>query len=208
MATRRTDVELVKGVTSRQDDCFEELVERYGSKVLNLALRITRCQEDAEEILQEVFITVLTKVQSFEHKAQFSSWLYRVTMNASFMKIRARNRRRSVSLEDVEPTIKQNWVGNRTELYDVDFMTSRHELRTAIQCAVDQLPEDYKAIFILRDIDGLSNETVGRILQLSVPAVKSRLHRSRLIMREKLKAHYQGYRNMAELDDVEPAHVV
>jgi len=208
MTTRRTDVELVKGVTGRQDDCFEELVERYGSKVLNLALRITRCQEDAEEILQEVFITVLTKVHSFEHKAQFSSWLYRVTMNASFMKIRARNRRRSVSLEDVEPTIKQNWVGNRTELYDVDFMSSRHELRSAIQRAVDGLPEEYRAIFILRDIDGLSNETVSRILQLSVPAVKSRLHRSRLIMREQLKTHYDGYRNQAVVDELEPAHVV
>jgi len=208
MTTRRTDVELVKGVTGRQDDCFEELVERYGSKVLNLALRITRCQEDAEEILQEVFITVLTKVHSFEHKAQFSSWLYRVTMNASFMKIRARNRRRSVSLEDVEPTIKQNWVGNRTELYDVDFMSSRHELRSAIQRAVDGLPEEYRAIFILRDIDGLSNETVSRILQLSVPAVKSRLHRSRLIMREQLKTHYDGYRNQPVVDELEPAHVV
>lgn len=208
MTTRRTDVELVKGVTGRQDDCFEELLERYGSKVLNLALRITRCQEDAEEILQEVFITVLTKVHSFEHKAQFSSWLYRVTMNASFMKIRTRNRRRSVSLEDVEPSIKQNWVGNRTELYDVDFMSSRHELRAAIQRAVDQLPEEYRAIFILRDIDGLSNEAVSRILQLSVPAVKSRLHRSRLIMREQLRAHYDGYRNRDVVDELEPAHVV
>ena len=208
MTTRRTDVELVKGVTGRQDDCFEELVERYGSKVLNLAMRITRCQEDAEEILQEVFITVLTKVHSFEHKAQFSSWLYRVTMNASFMKIRARNRRRSVSLEDVEPSVKQNWVGNRTELYDVDFMSSRHEIRTAIQKAVDQLPEEYKAIFILRDIDGLSNELVGRILQLSIPAVKSRLHRSRLMMREQLKTHYDSYRNKSVVDELEPAHVV
>jgi len=208
MTTKRTDVELVKGVTGRQDDCFEELLERYGSKVLNLALRITRCQEDAEEILQEVFITVLTKVHSFEHKAQFSSWLYRVTMNASFMKIRTRNRRRSVSLEDVEPTIKQNWVGNRTELYDIDFMSSRHELRSAIQKAVDHLPEEYRAIFILRDIDGLSNEAVSRILQLSVPAVKSRLHRSRLIMRQELKSHYDGYRNRDVVDELEPAHVV
>jgi RNA polymerase sigma-70 factor (ECF subfamily) len=208
MTTKRTDVELVKGVTGRQDDCFEELLERYGSKVLNLALRITRCQEDAEEILQEVFITVLTKVHSFEHKAQFSSWLYRVTMNASFMKIRTRNRRRSVSLEDVEPTIKQNWVGNRTELYDIDFMSSRHELRSAIQKAVDHLPEEYRAIFILRDIDGLSNEAVSRILQLSVPAVKSRLHRSRLIMRQELKSHYDGYRNSDVVDELEPAHVV
>lgn len=207
MTTRRTDVELVKGVTVRQDDCFEELIERYASKVLNLALRITRCQEDAEEILQDVFITVLTKVQSFEHKAQFSSWLYRVTMNASFMKIRSRNRRRSVSIEDVEPTIKQNWVGNRTELYDIDFMSSRHELRSAIQTAVDKLPEEYRAIFILRDIDGMSNEMVSRVLQLSVPAVKSRLHRSRLLMRQELKVLYQGYKNQ-EQDDLEPAHVV
>jgi RNA polymerase sigma-70 factor (ECF subfamily) len=208
MTTRRTDVELVKGVTGRQDDCFEELLERYGSKVINLALRITRCQEDAEEILQEVFITILTKVQSFEHKAQFSSWLYRVTMNASFMKIRTRNRRRSVSLEDVEPSIKQNWAGNRSELCDVDFMSSRHELRSAIQKAVDQLPEEYRAIFILRDIDGLSNEAVSRILQLSVPAVKSRLHRSRLIMRQQLRSHYDGYRNKDVVDDLEPVHVV
>ena len=208
MTTRRTDVELVKGVTGRQDDCFEELLERYGSKVINLALRITRCQEDAEEILQEVFITILTKVQSFEHKAQFSSWLYRVTMNASFMKIRTRNRRRSVSLEDVEPSIQQNWAGNRSELCDVDFMSSRHELRSAIQKAVDQLPEEYRAIFILRDIDGLSNEAVSRILQLSVPAVKSRLHRSRLIMRQQLRSHYDGYRNKDVVDDLEPVHVV
>lgn len=207
MTTHRTDIELVKGVTVRQDDCFEELIERYASKVLNLALRITRCQEDAEEILQDVFITVLTKVQSFEHKAQFSSWLYRVTMNASFMKIRSRNRRRSVSIEDVEPNVKQNWVGNRTELYDIDFMSSRHELRAAIQSAVDKLPEEYRAIFILRDIDGMSNEMVSRVLQLSVPAVKSRLHRSRLLMRQELKGHYQGYKNEAQ-DDLEPAHVV
>lgn len=207
MATRRTDVELVKGLLLRQDDCFEELIERYASKVLNLSLRITRCHEDAEEILQEVFITVLTKVQSFEHKAQFSSWLYRVTMNASFMKIRSRNRRRSVSLEDVAPSITQNWVGNRTELYDVDFMSSRHELRAALQAAVDQLPEEYRAIFILRDIDGMSNEMVSRVLRLSVPAVKSRLHRSRLLMRQQLKAHYEGYKNANE-DMLEPVHIV
>lgn len=190
MTTRKTDAELVKGVIAREESCFEELLERYGSKVLNLAMRITRNQEDAEEILQDVFITVFTKIGSFEHKAQFSSWLYRVTMNSSFMKIRARNRRRTVSMEDVEPNIRQNWVGNRTELFDIDSMSSRHELREAIQKAVELLPDDYRAIFVLRDIDGLSNEAVSQVLQLSVPAVKSRLHRSRLLMREQLKSHY------------------
>jgi RNA polymerase sigma-70 factor (ECF subfamily) len=208
MATRKTDSELVTGVLRREDSCFEELLERYGSKVLNLAMRITRNQEDAEEILQDVFITVFTKLGSFEHKAQFSSWLYRVTMNSSFMKIRARNRRRTVSLEDVEPNIRQNWVGNRTEMFDVNFMSSRHELRDAIQAAVAELPEDYRAIFVLRDIDGLSNEAVSQVLQLSVPAVKSRLHRSRLLMRERLKSHYAQLTAGEEVVETADTYVV
>lgn len=210
MTTRRTDAELVKGVLKREESCFEELLERYGSKVLNLAMRITRSQEDSEEILQDVFITVFTKLGSFEHKAQFSSWLYRVTMNSSFMKIRARNRRRTVSIDEIEPTTRQNWVGNRTEMFDVDLMSSRHELREAIQSAVEKLPDEYRAIFVLRDIDGLSNEAVSQVLQLSVPAVKSRLHRSRLLMREQLKSHYAAVCNSAEgLENLEePVHVV
>jgi RNA polymerase sigma-70 factor (ECF subfamily) len=210
MTTRKTDAELVKGVLKREESCFEELLERYGSKVLNLAMRITRSQEDAEEILQDVFITVFTKLGSFEHKAQFSSWLYRVTMNSSFMKIRARNRRRTVSIDEIEPTTRQNWVGNRTEMFDVDLMSSRHELREAIQSAVEKLPDEYRAIFVLRDIDGLSNEAVSQVLQLSVPAVKSRLHRSRLLMREQLKSHYAAVCNSAEgLENLEePVHVV
>jgi RNA polymerase sigma-70 factor (ECF subfamily) len=208
MTTRRSDTELVQGVTIREESCFEELLERYSSKVLNLALRITRNQEDAEEILQDVFITVFTKVVSFEHKSQFSSWLYRVTMNASFMKLRSRNRRRSVSLEEVEPDVRQNWVGNRTEMYDVDLMSSRHELRDAIEAAIDRLPEDYRAIFILRDVDGLSNEAVGRVLQLSVPAVKSRLHRSRILMRQHLKKYYESYRNQTSSSEIEATYVV
>jgi len=93
-------------------------------------------------------------------------------------------------------------------MFDVNFMSSRHELRDAIQSAVEKLPEEYRAIFILRDIDGLSNEAVSRVLQLSVPAVKSRLHRSRLLMRQQLKPHYDGFCNDDVSADVEPIHVV
>jgi RNA polymerase sigma factor (sigma-70 family) len=105
-------------------------------------------------------------------------------------------------MEDVEPTIRHNWVGNRTEMFDVDSMSSRHELREAIQAAVKQLPEEYRAIFVLRDVDGLSNEAVSQVLQLSVPAVKSRLHRSRLLMREQLRAHYSQL-----FGDVDPLEI-
>lgn len=195
MTTRKSDLELIHGITQRDEESFEELFGRYGSKVLNLALRITRNQEDSEEILQDVFTTVFTKIAGFEHKSQFSSWLYRVTMNASFMKIRSRNRRRSVSFEEVEPLTLQNWVGNRTEIFDLDAMSCAHELRSAIEAAMETLPLDYRAIFILRDVDGLSNESVSRVLNLSVPAVKSRLHRARVIMRERLQGHYDELRN-------------
>jgi RNA polymerase sigma-70 factor (ECF subfamily) len=208
MTTRLSDTDLVRGVAGKEESCFEELLERYSTKVLNLALRITRNQEDAEEVLQDVFVTVFTKVVSFEHKSAFSSWLYRVTMIAAFMKLRARNRRRTVSLEDVEPDVRMNWVGNRTEMFDIDFMSSRHELRGAIEKAIDMLPEDYRAIFILRDVDGLSNEAVGRILQLSVPAVKSRLHRSRLLMRSALKKFHQGDAHAAAAAEIEAQYVV
>ncbi len=208
MTTRLSDTDLVKGVATKDESCFEELLERYSTKVLNLALRITRNQEDAEEILQDVFVTVFTKVVSFEHKSAFSSWLYRVTMNSAFMKIRARNRRRTVSLEDVEPDVRQNWVGNRTEMFDIDFMSSRHELRGAIEKAIEMLPEDYRAIFILRDVDGMSNDAVGRILKLSVPAVKSRLHRSRLLMRQQLKKYHEQDHQAAAAAEFEAHYVV
>ena len=185
----KSDIELVEGVKLGKIEDFEELLQRYTSKVLNLALRITRSHEDAEEVLQDVFITIHRKVQSFEKKSAFSSWLYRVTLNTAFMKIRARNRRKAISLEDIDPHVRMNWVSKRSDAADTDFIQTRHEVREAIEAAVEALPRDYRAIFILRDVDGLSNQAVSEVLQLSVPAIKSRLHRSRVMLREKL----QGY---------------
>jgi RNA polymerase sigma-70 factor (ECF subfamily) len=203
-----SDVGLVDEFKAGDVSAFEEIISRYESKVMNLALRFTRNQEDAEEVMQDVFTTVYRKIDGFRGQSAFSSWLYRVTMNSSFMKIRARNRRRAVYLEEIEPSTTQNWVGNRTEMFDIDFMSSRHELREAIEVAIKELPEDYRAIFILRDIDGLSNEAVGKVLHLSVPAVKSRLHRSRLLMRQQLKKHYEGFVQGNESEDIEPRHIV
>jgi len=186
MTTQKNDLQLVNEVCTGQEGAFEELLNRYSSKVLNLALRVTRCQEDAEEVLQDVFVTVFKKVASFEQKSAFSSWLYRVALNTAFMKVRSRNRRKAISIEEISPRVRENWISSRSDDSDLDTITTRHELRGRIQEAIDILPEDYRAIFILRDVDGLSNQAVSSILRLSVPAVKSRLHRSRVILREKL----------------------
>lgn len=188
-----SDSSLVDALRKGDSSCFGELIERYGEKVHNLALRITRNQEDTEEILQDVFVTVFHKIDKFEGKSAFSSWLYRVTVNTAFMKLRKRKQNASVSLEEVSPGVRETWVGKSSDSSDMNYISSRHELREALERAISKLPEEYRVIFLLRDVDGLSNQEVGGILDLSVPAVKSRLHRSRLMLRKRLQKFYEDY---------------
>ena len=190
----RSDEELIKNIaTNKDEDSFCEIITRYSEKVHNLALRISRSPEDTEEIMQDVFITVFKKVDKFEGKSAFSSWLYRITVNTAFMKLRKRKQQTSISIEEISPNIKNNWVGNRSEQVDVGFISSKHELRAALEVAIEKLPEEYRTIFLLRDVDGLSNHEVGEIISITVPAVKSRLHRSRLMLRKRLQAFYEDY---------------
>lgn len=175
---------------------FEELVQRYETKVNNLAMRLTRNSEDAEEVLQDVFITVYRKIAGFEGKAKFSSWLYRITVNAAFMKLRKRRQDQNVSLDEMMPHIQNKATGYLSNLSARgDTNALNNEVREALESAIAKLPDDYRAVFVLRDIDGLSNKEVGEILDLSIPAVKSRLHRSRLMLRRRLRRFYDDYSN-------------
>ena len=189
----KSDAELVDAFRNGDQAAFAEIVERYTQKVGNLSMRLTRNSEDAEEVMQDVFVTVYRKIGCFEGKSQFSSWLYRITVNTSFMKLRRRRNTPLVSFEEISPTVRESWVGTGSDQSDVNYISSRHELREALEGAISRLPDEYRAIFVLRDIDGLSNQDVGEILGLSVPAVKSRLHRSRLMLRKKLQRFFDDY---------------
>ena len=189
----RTDLELIESLKRGDTNSFDELLKRYSEKVHNLAMRITRNEEDAEEILQDVFVTVHQKIDKFEGKSAFSSWLYRVTANTAFMKLRKRRQTPAVSLEEFGTSVRDSWVSKKSEDCDVDYISSRHELRAALEDAVEKLPEEYRTIFVLRDVDGLSSQEVGEILDISIPAVKSRLHRSRLMLRKRLQKYYEEY---------------
>ena len=191
---RQSDLELVRKSQAGCEEAFLELVERYTEKVQRLAMRITRSEQDAEDVVQEVFITLYTKLKSFQGKSAFSSWLYRVTSNAAFMKLRGRRKHAASSYEEmVETGAPMQSVRERSDTSDVDYLSVRHELRSLISQAIEALPSEYRSIFVLRDVDGLSNQEVGEVLGITVPAVKSRLHRARLILRKKLNRYYEDY---------------
>jgi RNA polymerase sigma-70 factor, ECF subfamily len=199
------DTLLVKQFRKGSIEAFEEIVSRYEIKVFNLALRFTRNQEDAEEVLQDVFSTIYKKVDSFQGKSAFSSWLYRIVVNSAFMKLRKRKQQQTISIEDLSPMVRQNYL-DQDSGYGLrsDSISINRELRETLQGAINRLPEQYRAVFVLRDVDGLSNQEVGEILELSIPAVKSRLHRSRLMLRKKLVRFWNDYRGKspnAKLDE-------
>jgi RNA polymerase sigma-70 factor (ECF subfamily) len=186
------DRELVERAQRGDGSAFAELVQRHNRQLYRLALRMTGSEADAQEVLQEAFLNAYQKLPNFRGEAQFSSWLYRIAANSALMRLR-RKRRAPDALTDqplelqgpkfsVEGFLEpQNDWSQRADSQMMD-----KELGAAIDQAVAGLPEDYRTVFLLKDVDGLSNEEIAAALDLTVPAVKSRLHRARLALREKL----------------------
>lgn len=174
---------------------FETLLAKHEGKIFNLALRLTRCKEDAEDVLQEVALTLFTKLHYFEGRSAFSSWLYRVVANASFMKIRKRRTGVMLALDGMSKVAAERALeGHPALILDAERITLSLEVRSLLEKAISHLPKQYRLIFILRDVDGLSNRDVAAVLSMSVPAVKSRLHRARSILRERLGRYWLEYR--------------
>src|SRR5438445_13583031 len=188
------DVELVRKAQAGDAAAFAELVGRHQRQLYRLALRMTGSEADAQEVLQEAFLNAYQKLPNFRGEAQFSSWLYRIAANSALMRLR-RKRRAPDALTDqplelqgprfsaegyLEPASNSDW----SQRADEKMMSG--ELGAAINRAVADLPDDYRTVFLLKDVDGLSNEEIADALELTVPAVQSRLHRARLALREKL----------------------
>jgi RNA polymerase sigma-70 factor, ECF subfamily len=165
---------------------FEELVRRYEQKVYSITYRMLGRDDDASEALQETFLRAYRFLPKFESKSSFYTWLYRIATNVSLTRLRKRKQPPMVSLDEPisEDGNSSREIPDETRTPESDLR--RKDIRDAIQRAVDDLPEDYKSVIVLRDLEGLSNHEVGDALRLSVPAVKSRLHRGRMILREKL----------------------
>jgi RNA polymerase sigma-70 factor (ECF subfamily) len=184
------DAELVEALRREDPDAADRLVERYGDRVYRLAMRITGLKEDAEEAAQDALWTVARKVHMFKGESAFGSWIYRITANAAYQKLRTRRQKApEIALEDVLPSLDGD--GRHFEPMDdwsnrVDEQALQGELRRVLQQAIDGLPADYRTALVLHDVEGLSNPDIAEALNISLPAVKSRVHRSRLFVRKQL----------------------
>jgi RNA polymerase sigma-70 factor (ECF subfamily) len=184
-----SDVTLVERTKERDPLAFRELLGRHEATLLRLAQRLVRNDNDAREVLQEVFITTWKKLGGFEDRAQISSWLYRVTVNASLMHLRLRKRRISaVSLEGEEPR-NDVWATPGVSSLRPDQQLESQELREVLQDAISRLPPVLRSVLVIRDIQGCSTREAGHRLGLTDVAVKTRLFRARRALRENLK-HY------------------
>jgi RNA polymerase sigma-70 factor, ECF subfamily len=196
-ARTRPDVDaaLVEALRREDPEAATALVETYGDRVYRLARRITSSNEDAEEVAQDALWTAARKIGSFKGESAFGSWLYRITANAAYMKLRSRRSKSAeIALDDVLPTLDEE--GRHFEPMDdwstrVDEQAIQGELRGVLEDAIAALPPDYRTAVILHDIEGLSNPDIAETLGISLPAVKSRIHRSRLFLRQRLSDYLQ-----------------
>jgi RNA polymerase sigma-70 factor, ECF subfamily len=186
--TTETDKALVRFAQDGDTRAFDELVHRYSNKVYRLAFKILHHEEDAAEALQDAFLSAYRGLPNFKSQSTFSTWLYRIATNASLMRYRKR-RANHISLEqsqmeDGEPIELPDWSAQPLD----ELLTV--ETREVMAEGMNRLPDDLRTVFVLRDLQELSNADVAEILNLSVAAVKSRLHRARILLRGWLNRYF------------------
>jgi RNA polymerase sigma-70 factor (ECF subfamily) len=167
----------------------EMLFDRFHGKIYSLAMSILKNESDAEEAAQDVFLTVVQKAHTFKGNSALYSWIYRICVNTCLMRLRGKRRGETVSIEDFMPVFTED--GMHASLIDdwskeVERKALDKELGQVIKRFTGNLSEKYRVVFVLSDVEGLSNEETAQILGLTVPAVKSRLHRARLYLRDQL----------------------
>jgi RNA polymerase sigma-70 factor (ECF subfamily) len=174
---------------------FEKLVRKYDRNVFRIANHITQNREDAEDVVQDAFLKAFMNLGQFQGQSKFYTWLVRIAVNEALMRLRRRRPERMVSLdedintgEDTIPREVADWSPNPEQLYN------QSELREILQKTIQGLPPSFRTVFVLRDVEGLSTEETADALNLSIPAVKSRLLRARLQLRDRLTKYFKKQR--------------
>jgi len=184
------DWALVEALRRRESTAAERLLETYGDRVYRLALRITGNTQDAEEVVQDAFWSVLRHIDTFRGESLLGSWIYRITANAAYQKLRrAAHRRDEIPLDQVLPILDDgphpgdpsgDWSAQ------IDDPAIQRELRDVLASAIDELPANHRAVFVLHDVEGLSMAEVADALGMSLATAKTTAHRARLRLRKRL----------------------
>ena len=188
----RDEGQLVSDAKAGNYSAFEELVNRYEKKIYRLGMNITGNREDAEDVLQDAFLKAFEHLPEFREDSRFYTWITRIAVNEALMKLRKRRSSREMSMEDSEDEngdvmVREfaDWKPNPEQQF------AQSELEGILQGAVSSLPPGFRTVFYLRDVEGLSTEETAELLDLTVGAVKARLFRARLRLREELSKTFK-----------------
>jgi RNA polymerase sigma-70 factor, ECF subfamily len=186
------DVALVHSAKQGDMAAFEELLKRHTNMIFRVAMHITSLREDAEEVVQDAFLKAFRHLQRFEERSRFSTWLTRIAVNEALIKLRGSRRAPTISIDEETDESAPlgdkiaDWRPNPEQLY------SSTQLREILQQALASLPDSYRVVFLLRDVEGLSIAETAEMLGLCVPNVKARLFRARLKLRKFLSRYFEG----------------
>jgi len=185
-----SEAALVAGLRAGDAAAFETLVQTHGGQMLALAKRMMRCEQDADDAWQDALLCVFRKAEMFAESSKLSTWLHRITVNSCLMKLRSQRRRHEVEMDDLLPSFDQSGhhargvaAWNEEPLSNAETSETRKQVRACI----DQLPETYRTVLLLRDIEEMDTEEVAELLGCTTNCVKTRLHRARQALRTLLE---------------------
>jgi RNA polymerase sigma-70 factor (ECF subfamily) len=184
---------LLAGLRAGNEQAFEDLVRIYGGRMLAVARRFVRNDDDAQDVVQSAYLNAFRSVGQFEGQCLIGTWLHRIVVNTALMKLRARRRRPEASIDELLPTFQED--GHHVEQFaewsaPADELMQRAQTRATVRACIDRLPENYREVLILRDIEELSTEEAARTLSMTPTAVKVRLHRARQALSTLLRKEF------------------
>lgn len=185
--------ELIARLKAGEGDAFEQLVRTYGGRLLSVARRFVRNDADAQDIVQAAYLSAFRSVRQFEGNCQIGTWLHRIVVNQALMKLRTRRRKPEESLDPLLPAFQDD--GHHVEQFadwcaPADVLLERQETRATVRACIDLLPENYRTVLMLRDIEEVPTQEVAQLLNLTPTAVKVRLHRARQALSTLLRKEY------------------
>jgi len=187
------EVLLVNRLRAGDEAAFEDLIRKFGSRLLAVARRFVRNDEDAQDIVQSAYLSAFRALDQFEGNCQLSTWLHRIVVNTALMKLRSKRRKPEESIEELLPAFQED--GHHVEQFadwtmPADQLIERNETRALVRACIDRLPENYRTVLLLRDIEERSTQDVADALSMTATAVKVRLHRARQALSTLLRQEY------------------